>query len=419
MRSHGRCSGKGRRAGFRRSNDGTVILLLAAAIPAAASACAASPSRSASCSSSWSSNVPRSEDWPNRSCRNFRIVYLSLSISSARCCASPSAAMRATRSATSIDFSVSTSLGSESSAVIADEGITCRGACPSRRITCGFKMLRSAGSLRSPCVLRHPPIDAFQQIAELGRRDRHHPVRRRRPEETAPFQPLREQTHPLPVMPEYLDQSAAPATEHEQMPAVRIAPERLLHQERQAIKALAHIGVASRQPDPRATRDWDHCRRLPFASAFISADTVRASTGPVIRIRPPVANSISIVPPSSDTAGTTGDAGAGSATAIGLNAAAICTRSQSCWRHRNNWLTWIPAARATSEALAPGSSAAATIRSFSARDQRRRRCTDVITSTALVIGLALVLALGLAANAQPRKAASTGRLLRNRPLQWT
>jgi hypothetical protein len=53
-----------------------------------------------------------------------------------------------------------------------------------------------------------------------------------------------------------------------------------------------------------------------------------------------------------------------------LNAAGIGTRSQSCWRHRNNWLTWIPAARATSEALAPGSSVAATIRSFSARDQR-------------------------------------------------
>ena len=66
--------------------------------------------------------------------------------------------------------------------------------------------------------------------------------------------------------------------------------------------------------------------------------------------------------------------------AIGLNAAGTCTRSHSCWRQRNNWLLWIPAERATSEATAPGSSAAATIRSFSARDQLRRRCTDVITS---------------------------------------
>ena len=54
MRSRGRCSGSGRRAGLRRSNDGTVIFSLAAAaaIWAAASACAASSSRSASCSSS-------------------------------------------------------------------------------------------------------------------------------------------------------------------------------------------------------------------------------------------------------------------------------------------------------------------------------------------------------------------------------
>ena len=80
----------------------------------------------------------------------------------------------------------------------------------------------------------------------------------------------------------------------------------------------------------------------------------------------------------------------------------------SCCRQRNNWLVWIPAARATSEATAPGSIAAATIRSFSARDHRRRRCTDVITSTAFVIGLVLVLVLGLAARTHPRKAAFTG-----------
>src|SRR5215470_6174052 len=181
------------------------------------------------------------------------------------------------------------------------------------------------------------------------------------------------------------------------MPIVRIAPERLLHQQCQAIKSFAHVGMTGRQPDPRAARDRDHRPRSPFASAFISADTVRASTGPVIRIRPPVANSISIEPVGSGTAGTIGNEGAGSAAiATGLNAAGTCVRSQSCWRHRNNWLVWIPAARATSEAIAPGSNAAATIRSFSARDQRRRRCTDVITSTALVIGVVLGIVLGLA-----------------------
>lgn len=125
--------------------------------------------------------------------------------------------------------------------------------------------------------------------------------------------------------------------------------------------------------------------RCPSA-AFVRADTVEASTDPDIRIRPPLANSISMTPVLSGDGEDTAPVSAVIAT--GSNTAGICTRSQSCWRQRNNWLLWIPAARATSEATTPGSIASATIRSFSARDQRRRRCTDVITSTcAFVIGL--------------------------------
>src|SRR5438552_12657842 len=105
------------------------------------------------------------------------------------------------------------------------------------------------------------------------------------------------------------NQTGAPAAGHEQMLAVRIALERLLHHQRQAIKTLAHVGVAGRQPDPRAARDRDHRRRLPFASAFINADTVEPSTGPVIRIRPPPANSISITPARSGDAAEAGTAG--------------------------------------------------------------------------------------------------------------
>jgi hypothetical protein len=59
----------------------------------------------------------------------------------------------------------------------------------------------------------------------------------------------------------------------------------------------------------------------------------------------------------------------------------VGARLQSSCRHRNSCLACIPASRATSEATTPGSSAAAMIRSFSARDHRRRRCTEVITST--------------------------------------
>src|SRR5712691_974428 len=87
-------------------------------------------------------------------------------------------------------------------------------------------------------------------------------------------------------MPQILDLPATAPTKHEQMAAVGITLERLLHRQRQAIEAASHVGVAGRQPNPRTARDRDHRRRLLFASAFISADTVDASTGPVIRIRP-------------------------------------------------------------------------------------------------------------------------------------
>ena len=163
---------------------------------------------------------------------------------------------------------------------------------------------------------------------------------------------------------------------------------------RGAARANAHLPLAGLEARP-VRRRLARCRcwrpivsrcaaltpaaglaRLLLANAFISAATVRAWTGPVTRIRPPLASSISITPALSAGGG---DIAPGSrVTATGLNAAGICAHSHSCWRQRNNWLVWIPAARATSEATAPGSIAAATIRSFSARDQYRRRSTDAI-----------------------------------------
>src|SRR4051794_33540910 len=95
------------------------------------------------------------------------------------------------------------------------------------------------------------------------------------------------------------------------MATVRIALECLLHLQRQTIEAAPHVGVATRQPDARARRDRYHRRRLPLASAFISADTVEGSTAPVIRIRLPPANSISITPAGS---GVGNVEGAGDAT---------------------------------------------------------------------------------------------------------
>jgi len=71
----------------------------------------------------------------------------------------------------------------------------------------------------------------------------------------------------------------------------------------------------------------EHRRRLLFASAFISADTVNASTGPVIRIRPPVANSISIT---SALSGKGRDTSASGAIATRSNAAGTRVGSHNC-----------------------------------------------------------------------------------------
>jgi len=50
---------------------------------------------------------------------------------------------------------------------------------------------------------------------------------------------VRKQTHALAVVPHHLEQPTATTTEHKKMSTVRIALQLLLHQEGQAIKALA------------------------------------------------------------------------------------------------------------------------------------------------------------------------------------
>ena len=195
-----------------------------------------------------------------------------------------------------------------------------------------------ASCLWTPRVLRQPPTDTFQQISQLRRGDRHrsfHTVARsgRRPNETPALQPLRKQTRALAVMPQYLDQGATPTTEDEQMAIVRIALERLLHQQRQAIEALAHVRMAGRQPNLHATRHRDHRRCSAFARTVITALTSDASAGPVLLTREPFANSTSIVP------GAGISVGAGSAAILtAANSAVGCRRTHSCRRHRYNWL---------------------------------------------------------------------------------
>src|SRR3954453_14028536 len=102
-------------------------------------------------------------------------------------------------------------------------------------------------------------------------------------------------------MPENLQKIAAPAPEDKKMARVRIALEHLLHQERQPVHALAHVGAAGGEPHPCPTRERDH---RP-ARARSAAATTAGSTAPEIRTRSPPASSISISPEKAGTASAT------------------------------------------------------------------------------------------------------------------
>src|SRR6202040_1567570 len=83
---------------------------------------------------------------------------------------------------------------------------------------------------------------------------------------------------------------AALAAEHVEIAAMRIALQRLLHLDRQAVHAAPHIGVPDRQPYPHTRGNRDHRRDSAFTTA--AANSAEIEPG----IRPPIspANSPSI-----------------------------------------------------------------------------------------------------------------------------
>src|SRR5450755_3666947 len=173
------------------------------------------------------------------------------------------------------------------------------------------------------------PVDAFEHVAELCRRYHHRAVRSLRPYEAATLQPLGVERHAVTVVPEYLDQLAALAAEHVEITAVRITLERFLNLQSQRVHAAAHVGMASSDPHPHPRSHRDH-RRRPSASTATAAVSAAASTAPVIRIRAPVANSISIAPRSTGPASVTSGA-------IRTGAKPIRGRTPNCRRQPYSW----------------------------------------------------------------------------------
>src|SRR5262249_15915822 len=168
-------------------------------------------------------------------------------------------------------------------------------------------------------------------------------------------------------------------------------------------------GRPRRQPHPDASGKGDHDRRSFAASAPTAADTVAASTAPVIRSRVPPASSISITPTGAGNPGVA----VSSMIRTGANPGAAPGRPHSWRRHLYNWLGWSPASLASADTKAPGSNDAATSRSFSAELHRRRRSTDLITSTSLFPIVPTPRNSHVTSQTQAlRKAAFTGRVRR-------
>src|SRR5258708_4932154 len=114
------------------------------------------------------------------------------------------------------------------------------------------------------------------------------------PTKAPPRNPLGQPPHPLAAGPQPLDQPATLAAEHEQVPTVRVALQHLLHQQRQAVEATAHVRHTARQPYPRLRRQPDHRPTAP--SARNTRPSADSSPAPSTRTRTSPPSPLSIQP---------------------------------------------------------------------------------------------------------------------------
>src|SRR5438128_8310890 len=86
-----------------------------------------------------------------------------------------------------------------------------------------------------------PPIEAFEQSREHGRRDPHHSVRNRRPHELAAFQALVHQHQARSIPDENLDPVRPFRSEHEGRAIEGVETKHLLHLRSKPIMAAAKV----------------------------------------------------------------------------------------------------------------------------------------------------------------------------------
>src|SRR5437016_3128472 len=139
---------------------------------------------------------------------------------------------------------------------------------------------------------RSSPIDPLEQHRQLCRAQRHRAMGCLRPHEATALQALREQAQPIPAPPQNLYPIPGAASKHKQLPGEGILCKLRLHESRQTIEPLAHVGTAGGQPHLHACRQRNHPRT---SSATTCLRTCR-STGPWTRMQAPLGNSISMHP---------------------------------------------------------------------------------------------------------------------------
>src|SRR5580704_1571491 len=136
----------------------------------------------------------------------------------------------------------------------------------------------SASRRGTPCVLGISPIDSVQHVGELRSRDRDNIGRGRRPNKSAALQPLGVERHTDPVVPKNLYQRAATPAEHVEIASVRVALERLLHQQCQALHPAPHVGMAGSNPHPNPGWKRDHRAANALMTALASSAGAVAAT---------------------------------------------------------------------------------------------------------------------------------------------
>ncbi len=236
----------------------------------------------------------------------------------------------------------------------------------------------SPRALRPPGQLRISPVDSFEHIGHLSRRDRNDAFRRRWPDKLAPVEPLRIERKPKAVVPKDLRQIASAAPKNVEIASVGITLQLLLDLKRKPLHAAPHVRVARRDPDPASRGDGDHDR-----SAFRVAE-IRAEDAPA-QIRTRASFTSTTIRPGSEEGAAVGESAA-TASSISTGAKpeisaasalpAASDRQGSC-RH--------PRAAQRPPRPRPGSAISAKIRARSSSLQRRRRSFPVINVIRLML----------------------------------